>query len=132
MTYYPLTLLIFDQFCCCCLSSWLYWVFVAARTSYSGGEWGLLFLAGCRLLIVVASLVAEHGLSGTWASVVAAPRPSRCSQTLVAPRHMGSPRVRDWTHFSCTDRQTAVYSTFTSHLVCFQIKLLLLLLINTN
>ena len=28
----------------------------------SFGEWGLLFLVVCRLLIVVASLVAEHGL----------------------------------------------------------------------
>ena len=28
----------------------------------SSGEWGLLFLVVCGLLIVVASLVAEHGL----------------------------------------------------------------------
>ena len=28
----------------------------------SCGEWGLFFVAGCGLLIVVASLVAEHGL----------------------------------------------------------------------
>ena len=28
----------------------------------SCGEWGLLFVAVCRLLTAVASLVAEHGL----------------------------------------------------------------------
>ena len=28
----------------------------------SCGEWGLLFIAVCRLLIAVASLVEEHGL----------------------------------------------------------------------
>ena len=36
---------------CCC---------VRAFSSY--GEWGLLFVVVHRLLIVVASLVAEHGL----------------------------------------------------------------------
>ena len=33
-----------------------------ARAFSSCGEWGLLFVAVCRLLIVVSSLVAEHGL----------------------------------------------------------------------
>ena len=33
-----------------------------ARASSSCSEWGLLFVAVSRLLIVVASLVAEHGL----------------------------------------------------------------------
>ena len=28
----------------------------------SCGEWGLLFIVVCRLLLAVASLVAEHGL----------------------------------------------------------------------
>ena len=36
------------------------------------GEWGLLFLAVRGLLIAVASLLGEHGLQGTQASVVAA------------------------------------------------------------
>ena len=54
--------------CCCCLIYlffyfWLCWVFVAARGLFSGcGEWGLLFVVVHRLLIAVASLVAEHGL----------------------------------------------------------------------
>ena len=33
-----------------------------AQAFSSCGEWGLLFIAVCSLLIVVASLVAEHGL----------------------------------------------------------------------
>ena len=32
------------------------------RAFSSGGEWGLLFFVVRRLLIAVASLVAEHGL----------------------------------------------------------------------
>ena len=36
---------------CCCA-----WAFSSC------GEWGLLFVAVCGLLIVVTSLVAEHGL----------------------------------------------------------------------
>ena len=39
------------------------WVFVAAYGLFSScGEQGLLFVAVCGLLIVVASPVAEHGL----------------------------------------------------------------------
>ena len=41
---------------------WLHWVFVAAQAFSSCGERGLLFIAVRGLLIVVASLVAEHGL----------------------------------------------------------------------
>ena len=42
---------------------WLRWVFLAARGLFSScGERGLLFVAVLRLLIAVASLVAEHGL----------------------------------------------------------------------
>ena len=42
---------------------WLCWVFVAVCGLFSGcGERGLLFIAVHRLLIAVASLVAEHGL----------------------------------------------------------------------
>ena len=42
---------------------WLYWVFVAVCRLFSScGEQGLLFLVVCGLLLVVASLVAEHGL----------------------------------------------------------------------
>ena len=42
---------------------WLCWVFVAAHGLFSScSEWGLLFLAVRGLLVVVASLVVEHGL----------------------------------------------------------------------
>ena len=41
-------------FCFVLVWFWLHWVFIAAQ--------GLLFVAVCRLLIVVASLVVEHGL----------------------------------------------------------------------
>ena len=53
---------------------WLSWVFVAAHgLSLAAVSGGLLFVAICGLLIVVASLVAEqHRLWGAWASIVAA------------------------------------------------------------
>ena len=42
---------------------WVRWVLVAVRGLLcSCGEWGLLFVAVRKLLIAVASLVAEHGL----------------------------------------------------------------------
>ena len=41
---------------------WLHWVFVAVWAFSSCSKWGLLFVAVHGLLIVVASLVAEHGL----------------------------------------------------------------------
>ena len=42
---------------------WLHWVFVAALGLFSScGKRRLLFVTVCRLLTVVASLVAEHRL----------------------------------------------------------------------
>ena len=42
---------------------WLHWVFIAARGLFSDcGEQELLFFVVRRLLIAVASLVAERGL----------------------------------------------------------------------
>ena len=42
---------------------WLRWVFIAARGLLSScSKWGLLFIVVRRLLIVVASLVAERRL----------------------------------------------------------------------
>ena len=52
---------------CCC-----------TRAFSSCGEQGLLFIAVCGLLIAVSSLVAEHGLQGTRASVVVAHGLSSC------------------------------------------------------
>ena len=48
--------------------------------AFSGcDEQGLLFSYGALLLIVVASLVAKHGLWGSWASVVPVRGLSSCS-----------------------------------------------------
>ena len=46
---------------------------------------GYSLLVVCRLHIVVASLVVEHGLQGMWASVVAAHRFSACSSWALEP-----------------------------------------------
>ena len=57
----------------------LHWFFVAFHWLFSiCGEPRLLFLAVHGLLIVVASLVAEHGVQGMRASVVAASGLSSC------------------------------------------------------
>ena len=53
---------------------WLCWIFLLCRFFSSYGERGPLFLALCRFLTVVASLVAEHELGGVQASVLVAPR----------------------------------------------------------
>ena len=58
---------------------WLSCIFVAVWASSSCSEPGLLFIAVSGLLISVSSLVAEHGLQGVWASVVAAGRLCCCS-----------------------------------------------------
>ena len=47
----------------------LCWIFVAAQVGFSLLAAG----SGCSV-VAVTSLVEKHGLSGTWASVVAAPR----------------------------------------------------------
>ena len=57
----------FNKFIYLFIYFWLRWVFVAVRglsliVLSSCGEWGLLFVAVHRLLIVVASFVVEHGL----------------------------------------------------------------------
>ena len=52
---------------------WLHWVFIAAQwlsLVASSGGYSLVVL--CRLLTVVASLVAKHRLQGMQASVVVA------------------------------------------------------------
>ena len=46
----------------------------SAQAFSSCGEQGQPFVAVLRLLVVLASLVAEHKLLGAWASVVAAHR----------------------------------------------------------
>ena len=56
-------------------------------------------LAAVRgLLIVMASLAAEHRLQGLWASAV-------WLTGFAALCHVGSSQTRDWTYASCTGRQ---------------------------
>ena len=43
-----------------------------SQAFFSCGEWGLFFSAVSKVLNAVASLVAEHKLQGTGASIVAA------------------------------------------------------------
>ena len=105
---------------------WLHCVFIAAlRLSLVAVSRRLLFIVVFRLLIVVASLVVEHSLLGTRASVVAAHGLSSCGvwapgcvgfhscstqlqqlwrMGLVAPQHVESSRTRDRTHVTCIGR----------------------------
>ena len=76
-----------------------------AQAFSSCGERGLLFISMCGLLVVVASLVAEHQLYGAWASAVVALRLSSYGSPaqqlwhtgLIAQRHEGSSWTRDRT-----------------------------------
>ena len=55
------------------------WVFVVVpELSLVASSGDCSLVAVCRLLIVVASLVAERGLQGAWASVVAVHRLNSC------------------------------------------------------
>ena len=66
------------------ISLWVHWVFIAVYGAFSScGEWGLLSSCVCRLLIAVASLLAEHRLSGVWALWL-------WLMGLAAPQHVGS------------------------------------------
>ena len=60
---------------CCCV-----------RAFSSCGEQGLLFIAVCGLLIVVASPVAEHRALGVRASVVVARGLSSCGSRVLEHR----------------------------------------------
>ena len=80
---------------------WLSWVCLAAR------ELSLVLV--CRLLIMVASLVAEHGLRVRASAVAAHGLESRGSvavaHRLVASQHVGgSSQTRDQTRVPCIDR----------------------------
>ena len=79
---------------------------------------GFSVVVVCRLLIAVASPVADCGLWGAWALVVEVHGFSSCgsqalehrfnsygSWGLVASWHVGSSQIRDQTHVSCIGRQ---------------------------
>ena len=84
----------------------------------SWGERGLLFLVELGLLIVLASLVAEHkfyafGLQqfcGMWVQhlqLMGSRARDQCMwyTDVVVSRHVGSSLTRDWTHIPRTGRQ---------------------------
>ena len=90
-----------------------------AQAFSSCSEQGLLFVVVHRLLIAVASLVAEHGLQACGlqqlqhaVSVLVACGLSSCGSQaqqlwhtgLFAPRHVGSSRIRDQTRVPCIGR----------------------------
>ena len=117
---------------------WLCWVFVAARgLSSSCGERGLLFVAVCRLLTAVDSLVAEHGLQAhrlqqSWHAssvVVACGLQSAGSVVvgmgLVVPQHVGSSRTRARTHVPCIGRQILNHCTTREALIPLLLKALI-------
>ena len=95
---------------CCC-----------TRAFSSCGEQGLLFVAVCRFLTAVASLVAEHGLQAhrlqqlwltgsraqaqqLWLASSRAQAQQLWRMGLVALRHVGSSRSRAQTRVPCIGR----------------------------
>ena len=84
---------------CCCTGFPL----VAASGGHS-------LVALCRLLLAVASFVAEHRLQGVQTSIMwllgsrARTEQLQCTG-LVAPQHVGSSQIRDQTHVTCIGRQ---------------------------
>ena len=96
---------------CCCA-----WAFSSC------GERGLLFVVVCRLLIAVASLVAEngvqaHGLQQLWLAGSRAQAQQLWLTVLVAPRHVGSSRTRDGNCVPCIGRRILNHCTTSEVLV---------------
>ena len=85
---------------------WLFWVFTAAHRLSLVADWGLFFIVVHGLLIVVASLVAEHRLQRHRLQQL-------WSTGLVAPWHVESSWTRDQTRAPCTGRQVLIHCTTT-------------------
>ena len=80
----------------------LHWVCCYTRAFSSAASRGYSLIAVCRFLMVVASLVAEHGLQGAQASGVAAHDLQQLWYTgLAGPQHVESPQTRSLIHFPC-------------------------------
>ena len=73
------------------------------------------------LLIEEAALLAEHGLSGTGTSVIAAPRLKSAGLVIVEHKlalwHVGSSQTRDLTSVPCIARQTLNHWTTREALI---------------
>ena len=96
---------------------WLCWVFIFLLHmgfSVVAVSWGYSSVVAHRLLIVVASLVAEHGLQHAWAQVVAAPR--LWSMGLVARWYVGSSWTRGgiagWVRWILTHQGSPEFQLF--------------------
>jgi len=70
---------------------------------------GAAFVVACRLLVAVASLVAEHRLWDAQASVVVV-------AYLIAPRHVGSSQTRNQICVPCIGRQ--ILNRWTTREAC--------------
>ena len=99
---------------CCCVQGFS-----------SCGERGLVFVAVCRFLIAVASLVAEHGLQARglqqlWLAGSRAQAQQLWRTGLVALRHVGSSRTRARTCVLCTGRRILNHcSTREAAVTCY-------------
>ena len=74
----------------CFIYFWLHWVFIAACGFPYCSEWGILLLGMLKLLIAVASLVAEHRLQALrlrqfWLTALVAPQHVDSSGTGIEP-----------------------------------------------
>ena len=76
--FYTLTVVVVTQIYTCDKISkdFIFLIFLCVFTVFRvfTAAWGFSIVALCRLLTVEASLVAEHGLWGTWTSVAVASR----------------------------------------------------------
>ena len=84
---------------CCCVQAFS-----------SCGEQGLLFIMVHRLLIVVASLVAEHRLQDVWASKVAAHEFSSCGTRTWLPTECGIFPDQGSNPCPCIGRQILIHT----------------------
>ena len=57
---------------------WLCWVFIAVGFSLVVASGGYSLAVVCKLLMVVVSLTADHGLQDTQASIAAMPELNYC------------------------------------------------------
>ena len=64
-----------------------------------------------KLLIVLASLISEHGLYSVWASVLVVHK-------LSCPHHVGSSSTRNWTCVPCIGRRVLNYWTTRKVTIC--------------
>ena len=65
---------------------WLCWVFIAVGFSLVVASGGYSLAVVCKLLMVVVSLTADHGLQDTQASIAAMPELNYCGSRALEHR----------------------------------------------